>query len=664
MWLADPVFLRKTPNIRAQFILLLMLSWVAVPLLLQLPFTVSVMFGFLLIIRMLLLFTTIKKLPVWGVVILLIGTGAWVYFKIGTFIGRDGGVSLLLLMVLLKAYEGETLRDWQVLLLAQIILMGGALLFNQGILMAPWLIISLFCLLSSLGLLAGIEPQSAIKQGIVVLLLSLPLAVILFIVAPRKNTPLWGIPPSQTASKTGLSNSMDPGSISNLVQSNDLAFNVIFDNNVMPKKENLYWRVVIMGRNQNGVWQAIKDYYTDEDTLELPNREVLARNSGSNYVSYQLVIKDDNGYVPALDQPLPDKQKDLSRKVGNVIRVDKIREGLRRIHLASSLSAQLQQNMDRDSLYFYLELPADINLQTRMLARKLAKQSQNTEDFIQRILSYYREQHFQYTLTPKRGADKENHTDYFLFNSHEGFCEDFADATVWLARAAGVPARVVTGYLGGEYHADGQFWQVRSKDAHAWTEIWVAEKNIWQRIDPTTAISEARVNTGIENALPATQTQAFKPKYPWLERKLDQGQFYWQQWVVNYDGSQQNSLISKIGFKNLPLWLLLIIIGILIIITALPLMIWVWRQGRSDISPLVEGFNLLKQSLIEGDTEEILAFGPEEIKTLLQEADLLNSQIAQLLDQYILWQYGSTKLPSKHEQRVWYRNVKRAIRKI
>ena len=134
--------------------------------------------------------------------------------------------------------------------------------------------------------------------------------------------------------------------------------------------------------------------------------------------------------------------------------------------------------------------------------------------------------------------------------------------------------------------------------------------------------------------------------------------------MVNYDRGQQNSLISKIGFKNLPLWLLLIIIGVLIIITALPLMIWVWRQGRSNISPLVEGFNLLKQSLIEGDTEEILAFGPEEIKTLLQEADLLNSQIAQLLDQFILWQYGSTKLPSKHEQRVWYRNVKRAIRKI
>lgn len=664
MWLADPIFLRKTPKVRAQFLLLLMLSWVALPLLLELPFTVSVAFGFLLIMRMLLLMTTLKKLPLWALVVLLAVSAGWVYYKLGTVIGRDGGVALLLLMVVLKAYEGETLRDWQVLLLAQIILMGGALLFNQHMLMAPWIIISLFCLLSSLGLLAGIEPKAAIKQGAVVLLLSLPLAVILFIVVPRKNTPLWGIPPTSTATSTGLSDTMDPGSISHLVQSNELAFNVTFVQDATVKPADLYWRVLVMGRNENGVWKAVNDQYTDKQTLLLPRRSELEKNADTRLVSYEITIKDDNGRVPALDQPLADSQADISRQVGNVVRLEKRREGLRRIHLYSSLSAQLRQNLNPTLRRFYLELPAGINQQTRILAKQLAQQSKNTEDFIQRILTYYREQHFQYTLTPQRGGEKANHTDYFLFTSHEGFCEDYADATVWLARAAGIPARIITGYQGGEYHPDGQFWQIRNKDAHAWVEIWIAEKNLWQRIDPTGSVSATRVDNGIENALPAEQTEHLTPKYPWIKKKFDQGQFYWQQWVVNYDTGQRSTLFSTFGLKNLPSWLVLFIIIVGIIVTSLPLMIWVWRQGRNNTSPLIDGFNLLKKTVIEGEEDEILAYGPQEIKQMLEEANMLTPDIATLVDQFIVWQYGANQLPSKRQQRVWYRHMKRAIRKM
>lgn len=665
MWLADPIFLRKTPKVSTQFILLLMLSWVSLPLLLQLPIVVSAMFALLLTVRMGLLLTMVKKIPLWGLVFLLAATGAWVYWQIGSVIGRDGGVSFLLLMVVLKAYEGETLRDWQVLLLAQLILMGAALLFNQSLMMAPWLIISLFCFLSSLGLLAGIQPQFAVKQGAIVLLLSLPLAVILFVVVPRKNTPLWGIPQQQSkTSTTGLSNTMNPGSISNLIQNNELVFNATFEHNAMPKQTDLYWRTIIMGSNQSGVWEAISEQYTDEETLQLPDRYELANKNNSNLVSYLIIMEDDKGRVPALDQPLADSESDLVRRVGNVVRVNKSKEGLRRIHLYSSLSSQLQQNMDHELISYYLHLPPNINLETRNLAKQLARQSSSTEDFIERVLAYYQKQHFQYTLTPKRGGDISNHTDYFLFTGREGFCEDFADATVWLARAAGVPARVVTGYQGGEYHADGQFWQIRSKDAHAWTEIWLAEKGVWQRVDPTTAVSQVRTQNGVENALPATQTEKLTPKYPWLEKKFAQSQFYWQQWVVNYDGGQQKSILAKLGFKDFPLWLLALIIGILVIVTALPLMIWVWWQGRSNLSLLVEGINLLKRTFIEGDEEQLSAIGPVELKNMLEDAGMLTTRLTNLLDQYILWQYGATNAPSKRQQLVWYRQMKQAIRKI
>ena len=664
MWLADPVFLRKSPPVRTQFILLLMLAWVALPLLFDLPLSVGAAFAVLWIVRVALLFTNVKKLPLWALVLLLVATAVWVYFRIGTIIGRDARVALLMLMIVLKAFEGETLRDWQILLLAQLILMGGGLLFNQSIWMAPWLIMALFCLISSLGLLAGIKPATALRQGALILVLSFPLTVILFMVVPRKATPLWGIPQPQQSAITGLSDTLDPGTISNLIPSNALAFNVTFDNNVIPRNADLYWRVMVMGNNQGGQWHAVKEQYTDEDTLQLPDRAVLSKRSDSKLVGYQLIIQDDHGRIPALDQPLPDSQSDLQRRVGNVVRVNKSREGLRRVHLYSQLVPNLRQQMDQELLNYYTQLPAGLNPETRRLAQQLAKESGSSEEFIRHIMAYFRKGGFQYTLTPKRSHESVNKTDFFLFNSQEGFCEDYADATVWLARAVGVPARIVIGYQGGEYHPDGKFWQIRSKDAHAWTEIWIAEKGIWQRVDPTSAVASVRVQNGVENALPADQRAGLSASYPLIQKYLDNGQFYWQQWVVNYDTGSQNSLLDWFKLKDMPRPVLLLIIAMVIMLTALPLVIWLRRQGNVQTQPLIDGINLLKQAVIEGEASELSAIGPLELQAILAEHGLLNDNLAALLAQYIEWQYGAEGMPNRRVQRAWYRKMKQAVRHL
>ncbi|PIT60157.1 transglutaminase family protein [Snodgrassella alvi] len=664
MWLADPVFLRKSPPVRTQFILLLMLVWVALPLLFDLPLSVGAAFVVLLIVRVALLFTNVKKLPLWALVILLLATAVWVYFRIGTIIGRDASVSLLMLMIVLKAFEGETLRDWQILLLAQLILMGGGLLFNQSMLMAPWLIVALFCLISSLGLLAGINPGAAVRQGALILMLSFPLAVILFVVVPRKDMPLWGVPQPQQSAVTGLSDTLVSGSVSNLILSNALAFNVTFDNDVIPRNADLYWRVMVMGDNQGGQWHAVKEQYTDEDTLQLPHRAVLAQQPNSRMVGYQLIIQDDHGRIPALDQPLADNKPDLTRRVGNVVRVNKSREGLRRVHLYSQLTPDLRQQMDQGLLNYYTQLPAGLNPETRRLAQKMARESRSSEEFIRHIMAYFRNGGFQYTLTPKRNMETLNKTDYFLFSGREGFCEDYADATVWLARAIGVPARIVIGYQGGEYHPDGKFWQIRSKDAHAWTEIWIAEKGKWQRVDPTGAISSVRVEGGVENALPAAQRDGLSSSYPLLQKYLDKGQFYWQQWVLNYDTSSQNSILSWLKLKDIPKSVLLMIIAIAIMITALPLIIWLRKQGSVQVQPLTDGINLLKQAVIDGEQLELSAIGPLELQAILAEYGLLNDNLAALLAQYIDWQYGVAGMPDKRHQRAWYRKVKQAVRRL
>ena len=664
MWLADPVFLRKSPPVRTQFILLIMLAWVALPLLFDLPLSVGAAFALLWMGRIALLFTSIKKLPLWALVILLLATSVWVYFRVGTIIGRDASVSLLMLMIVLKAFEGETLRDWQILLLAQLILMGGGLLFNQSILMAPWLVVALFCLISSLGLLAGIKPVTAIRQGALILILSFPLAVILFMVVPRKDTPLWGVPQPQQSAVTGLSDTLESGNVSNLILSNELAFNVIFDNDVIPRNADMYWRVMVMGKNENGIWHAVKEQYTDEDTLQLPGRALLAQQANSKMVGYQLFIQDDHGRIPALDQPLPDVQADLSRRVGNVVRVNSSREGLRRIHLYSQMTPYLRQQMDQALLNYYTQLPARLNPETRRLAQQLAGKSNSSEEFIRHILTYFKSSHFQYTLTPKRNQETQNKTDYFLFEGREGFCEDYADAMVWLARSIGVPARIVIGYQGGEYHPDNKFWQIRSKDAHAWTEIWIAEKGLWKRVDPTSAVSSVRVEKGVESALPAAQSAGLAPVYPLLQKYLDNGQFYWQQWVVNYDTGSQKSILSWLNLKDIPVYVLIIVIVIAIIITALPLVFWLRRQGNAQSQPLTDGINLLKQAVIEGGESEISAIGPLELEDILAKHNLLNDDLIALLNQYIDWQYGATGMPDKRSQRKWLRKMKQAVRNL
>ncbi|WP_370388936.1 transglutaminaseTgpA domain-containing protein [Snodgrassella alvi] len=665
MWLADPVFLRKSPPKRTQLILLLMLAWIALPLLFDLPMSVGAAFALLWLIRVGLLFTKIKKLPLWALVILLLGSTVWIYFRLGTIIGRDASVSLLMLMIMLKAFEGETLRDWQILLLAQLILMGGGLLFNQSILMAPWLIVALFCLISALGLLAATQPSAAIRQGALILLLSFPLAVILFLVVPRKDKPLWGIPqPQQSAATTGISDTLVAGSVSNLVLDNALIFNATFDNDIKPRQADLYWRVLVMGRNYDGEWRAVKEQYTDEDSLQLPSKDNLAQQSNNRLLGYQLIIQDDHGRIPALDQPLADGQPDLNRRVGNVVRVNRSREGLRRIHLYSQLTPYLYQQMDEALLSYYTQLPDGLNPQTRQLAQQMARQSGSSEEFIRHIMDYFRNNHFQYTLTPQTSDEPVNRTDFFLFQSREGFCEHYADATVWLARAVGVPARVVVGYQGGEYHPEGKFWQIRSKDAHAWVEIWIAEKGRWQRVDPTTAAAASRIEKGIEDALPAGQRASLTSSYPLLQKYLDNGQFYWQQWVVNYDTGSQKSILTWLNLKNLPVSVLVVMVVVVIIIMALPLVFWLRRQGDVQSQPLTDGINLLKQSVIEGEEDELAAMGPLELQALLAEHNLLNADLAALLMQYIDWQYGAGGLPDKRQQRIWYRKMKKAVRQL
>ena len=131
--------------------------------------------------------------------------------------------------------------------------------------------------------------------------------------------------------------------------------------------------------------------------------------------------------------------------------------------------------------------------------------------FIAAVLAKFRDEEYFYTLEPPRL--QLDSVDDFLFNTRRGFCEHFASAFTMLARAAGIPARVVTGYQGGEYNPMGGYLLIRQSDAHAWSEVWLEGRG-WVRVDPTAAVAPERVERGLDAAMTEAASPARPPAAP------------------------------------------------------------------------------------------------------------------------------------------------------
>ncbi|OFZ66003.1 MAG: hypothetical protein A2V79_03160 [Betaproteobacteria bacterium RBG_16_56_24] len=168
-------------------------------------------------------------------------------------------------------------------------------------------------------------------------------------------------------------------------------------------------------------------------------------------------------------------------------------------------------------------------------------------------LSYFRQQGFQYTLEPPLLG--VNSVDDFLFETRQGFCEHYASTFVFLMRAANVPARVVTGYLGGEFNDYGNYYIVRQSDAHAWAEVWLAGQG-WVRVDPTGAIAPARLQGSLSAALSDNAALPFMARNPpqWLRNlrlNWDTLANQWNQWVLGYDSERQFAFLTRLGMESI-----------------------------------------------------------------------------------------------------------------
>jgi protein-glutamine gamma-glutamyltransferase len=373
-----------------------------------------------------------------------------------------------------------------------------------------------------------------------------PLAAALFFLFPRINQPLWGLPSDAHSGRTGVSDQMAPGSISSLSSSQEIAFRAKFEGPA-PAPSEMYWRGPVFGDYDGKQWLPLSRSLTPRvpPTIKPLNKATF---------HYTLTLEPNNQrWLFPLDPPLGIDDSSL-QDIGAQLNADAVlqsKEAINtRIRYTASASQSYSMNADEPALgrQNWLDLPPSFNPKTLELAAQWQRETPEPQALVQRALTYINEEKFFYTLKPPLLG--RNGVDDFLFTTRSGFCEHYSSAFVVLMRALDIPARVVTGYQGGEQNPVDQYWVIKQGDAHAWAEVWIAGKG-WVRVDPTSAVAPSRVEKGSQSVRFGKSETKEKQTSGWLSKlkfNADALANTWNQWVLNYDRNAQKRLMDKLGF--------------------------------------------------------------------------------------------------------------------
>lgn len=441
--------------------------------------------------------------------------------------------------------------------------------------------------------------KTSMKTSGLLLLQSVVLAVVLFIVFPRLS-PFWQVPIAKSA-QTGLSDSVQPGDIANLALSGDLAFRVNFNDKTPLAYSTLYWRAMTLSHYDGRKWT----HRTEKPNDKMTNVAIDAVDIAKG-INYQIIVEPTfQHWLFALSLATSKDAKvnlvnDYSIQSQNII------SQTTRYEMRSYLQAPLNNPLNENQRIENITYPKGSNPRLEQLASQLSKQYKNPRVLAQVVLNRFRQQRYFYTLKPPLLAN--NSLDQFFFETKAGFCVHYASAFTFIMRAAGIPARVVTGYLGGEYNANSQHLSVYQYDAHAWSEIWITGKG-WQRIDPTAAVAPERVEQGLSTELLKQQASLsgdffnlnqYK-QFSWLNSlrlQIDALDYQWTQWVLSYSSHQQYQLLKKWFGDMLP-WKTALIIGSAISVVLF--FFWLGYQfslrKKVIVKPVSAGMVLYQQAL-------------------------------------------------------------------
>ena len=516
----------------------------SLPHLLRIPIWISVLTVGIAGWRLLQSRMRSKPAAKWLMVLIAVAASGGILLQYRTLFGRDAGVSLLVVMLALKLLETRTQRDGTLLGFLGCFLLVTNFLHSQTLSTAVYMLGCAWLLIASLISMqyTGAWPgwRSPVRRAGVLILQGVPLMLVLFLLFPRIQGPLWGMPQDAYAGLSGLSDTMSPGSLNNLILSDAIAFRASFTGGI-PEPKDLYWRGPVLWDYDGKTWTAPRIV---ESTNALPDH--------GPQIEYTVTLEPHNKrWLFALEFPGLRPPRSIATRDMQLLSFTPVRSRVR-YDMVSSIGTAYGADDDQSLLARNLRLPPDTNPRTSAFAQELRKKFPNDRNLVAAVLTRFRNENFVYTLSPPLLGEQP--VDEFLFETRRGFCEHYASAFTVLMRAAGIPARVVTGYLGGEVNPVGDYILVRQADAHAWVEIWL-ENTGWVRVDPTAAVSPARVERGIASALPRTDVLPMfvRGDFALLQRMrltLDSVTYTWNQWVLGYTPDRQRRFLSYIGFSE------------------------------------------------------------------------------------------------------------------
>lgn len=517
--------------------------------------------------------------PNWLAKLVLVTIGfSGIYMSYGASLTIESAVSLLIAGVMLKPLEVEKQQHSYLLIFLNYFLCALLFLFDR----TPMdfllvLLVMMFTLASQVLVHFYDQPNrmASVKLGAGLLLKSLPLALVLFFVLPRLG-PLWTLNVPTQSGVVGLSSSMSPGSIAALGENNDIAFRVKLSGEDVPMNQR-YWRAFTLSDYDGKEWkqgysyQSKKDYAFYDPAEEFINYEVMVEPHEKKWLFALGAVNPLSNDIEIQDDATIESKKKVYSQL--------------RYQAQSNLSALLPQTyLSKSEWHRYTSLPKGSNPQSQLFAQQLYERSGGLSQFIEQLRTYISTQNFKYTLSP--GVfDGDEQIDDFLFESKSGFCSYYAGSVTFLLRSAGVPARVVLGYMGGEENPLSDTLSIYQHDAHAWVEVFLDGQG-WLRIDPTAWVAPERVESGLQQAIP-NEFKGFNSQSVWLKELRKRWQafdYFWNDWMLSYKGEKQQALLQDFWGERSVSELIILLVSIFLILgLGLFGFLW-WDQAQKPVT--------------------------------------------------------------------------------
>ena len=580
-----------------------------------------------------------KEPPRWAILTLTVVMLPGVYLSYGTLLGRGAGVALLVILAGMKLLETRSIRDAYIVAFLGFFLVITNFLFSQSIANGLYLLTVVILLTATLiGLTVdsgNLKPARRVALASQMLLQAVPVMLLLFVLFPRISAPLWGLPKDAFSARSGLSDTMSPGQISSLSLSEEVAFRVKMLGR-RPDPGALYWRGPVLWTTDGQTWRARK--------AGRGIRPMYSEAVGAP-IDYEITLEPHNRrWLFSLDVPATIPAGGQMTEDFETVAVRPVQE--RRRYSMRSYPRGRMVRMSLEQRALALELPSDRHPRAKALAARWLAQASDARAVVAMALTYFNRQSFYYTLQPPPlPADS---VDQFLFESRRGFCEHYSAAFTVLMRAAGIPARIVTGYQGGRYNELGEYLVVRQRDAHAWAEVWIPDLG-WTRVDPTAAVAPERIQRGVDAVIPPTigpgalgiaPSEPVRRAWEWVRQGVDALNNGWNQWVLGYGSRRQAQLLGNFGLdaNNYLAISLLLAVGTGVVLGAI---LWLMSRRGSTLDPAAAIYARLCAGLARKGIARRPGEGPRDFAVRVGRVHpRWRAAIEQATETYIQARYG------------------------